>query len=470
MRFSKTLRYQLTAWHCFALAVVLFVFGVLLYGLVRHHLLHHHDEPLRAGAGTILKILAEQEDCHDLNAHQVERLGKIGKLALIHEDLGERAVFFRSPELVGSPVEPKLTNLPLKGGAAPRFETLQMEGMPWRVLSLPYQSRAGRHGVIRVLENMGDIQETLEALRLGLLLLAPAGILISALGGYWLSGKALAPVGRITAMAQDIEANNLDQRLPHPGVDSEIGRLVDTLNRMFGRLDASFDAMKRFTADASHELRSPLATMQNTIDITLEQPRTVEEHRATLMNIGVDVTRLSAIVEDLLLLARADAGRLAMRMEPVRLDGIMEAQVEAHQAEAQARGINLRISMSETTPVLGDERWLYQLLGNLIGNALKFTPGGGLVSLSLNRVEDKVRLAIEDSGPGIPEADLEKVFERFFRSDPARSRSHAPGSGLGLAITAWIAEAHGASIQASNRPGGGAAFTVHFPADPRPNQ
>ncbi len=470
MRFSKTLRYRLTAWYCFALAVVLFVFGILLYGLVRHHLLHHHDEPLRAGAGAILTVLAEQDDCEHLSAPQIERLGKIGKLALVHEDQGERTVFFRSPELAGSAVEPQLAQLPLKGEATPQFETLQVEGTPWRVLSLPYHSRSGRNGTIRVLENMGDIQETLEALLLGLLLLAPAVILISALGGYWLSGKALAPVGRITALAQDIEANNLDQRLPHPGVDSEIGRLVDTLNRMFVRLDASFEAMKRFTADASHELRSPLATLRNTIDVMLERPRSVEAHQATLQNIGEDVTRLSAIVEDLLLLARADAGRLAMRMEPVRLDQILEAQAEAHQAQAQSTGIDLRISRSEPAPILGDERWLYQLLGNLIGNALKFTPAKGQVFASLVCAEDGTRLTIEDSGPGIPEADLEKVFERFFRSDPARSRSHAPGSGLGLAITAWIAEAHGASIRAANRPGGGAVFTVLFPPHPRPFQ
>lgn len=465
MRFSKTLRYRLTAWYCFVLAVVLFAFGILLYGLVHYHLLHHHDEPLRAGASSIIKILAEQEDCHDLTPNQIEQLGKIGKLALIHEDQGARNVFYKSPELADGPLEPHLTKLPLKAGGSPQFETVLMEGIPWRVLSLPYRSRAGRNGVVRVVEDMGDIQETLEALRLGLLILAPAGILISALAGYWLSGKALAPVGRITALAQEIEASNLDQRLPHPGVDSEIGRLVDTLNRMFARLDTSFEAMKRFTADASHELRSPLATMQNTIDVILERPRTMEEHQATLLNIGRDVTRLSAIVEDLLLLARADAGRLTMRMEPVRLDWILESQVEAHQAQAKSNRIDLRISALEAAPILGDERWLHQLLVNLLGNALKFTPGGGQVSAALVTVEDKIRMTIEDSGPGIREDDLEKVFERFFRSDPSRSRNNAPGSGLGLAIAAWIAEVHDASIHASNRPGGGAVFTVLFPAN-----
>ena len=156
----------------------------------------------------------------------------------------------------------------------------------------------------------------------------------------------------------------------------------------------------------------------------------------------------------------------ALSEEAREVSRILEAQVEAHRAGAQSAGIDLRIFLSEAAPILGDERWLHQLLGNLVGNALKFTPGQGQVSASVRRAEDGIRLTIEDSGPGIPEEDLEKVFERFFRSDPARSRSHAPGSGLGLAITAWIAEAHGASIRASNRPEGGAMFTVLFPPHP----
>jgi len=460
--FSKTLRYRLTAWYCFALGGVLLLFGVSLYAVVRHHLVHHHDEPLRASAFTILNILAEQDDCHDLTAQQIERLGRVGNLALIHEDRGEKTMFFRSPELFGGPLEPVVTGLQLKNEADPQFELIQIGTDPWRILSLPYQTRTGRHGVIRVMENMGDIQDTLGALRIGLLVLAPVGLLISSLGGYWLSGKALAPVGRITAMAQEIEASDLDKRLPHPGVDSEIGRLVDTLNRMFGRLDASFASMKRFTADASHELRSPLATMRNTIDVMLERPRTPEEHQATLQSIGEEVTRLSLIVDDLLLLARVDAGRIPLAMEPVRLDRIVEAQVEAHKDQANSAGVTLEAELSSEAMILGNERWLHQLLGNLIGNALKFTPREGRVVVALVEVEEGVLLAIDDTGPGIPDTDLGKVFDRFYRVDQSRSRNAASGSGLGLAIAAWIAEVHGADIRAMNRPEGGASLRVRF--------
>jgi two-component system OmpR family sensor kinase len=442
---------------------LLLAFGFVLYGILRHNLLHHHDTPLRTEAGRILKILAEHEDCRDLTPFQAEKLGQGGGVVLIHEVDGRREVFFVSPEIAADPILPKLTALLPKNPSTPQFETVEGKDLPWRVLSLPYRSKAGTNGVIHVTEDLGDLEETLADLRLALLIFAPVGVLISGLGGYWLAEKALAPVERVTTMAREIEASNLNRRLPHPGVDCEIGRLVETLNHMFSRLDASFVSMRRFTADASHELRSPLATLRNTIDIMLERPRTVGEYQATLHSVEEEVERLSSIVEDLLLLARADAGRMVMKLESVRLDQITKAQVEAHLPLAEAAGIDLRVSASTPVQAAGDERWLHQLMGNLLDNALKFTPPNGMVTVAVVEDEEGIRLTVEDSGPGIPEEDLPRIFERFFRSDPSRARNHTPGSGLGLAITAWIAEAHGASIRASNRPGGGAAFTVLFP-------
>ncbi|WP_291272305.1 ATP-binding protein [Geothrix sp.] len=462
MKTTGTLRFRLTAWYSLTLLAVLTVFGAMLYAVVHHHLLHHHDEPLRASAYAILKIIDETEDCHILTDRQVEQLGKIGKLALIHETQGERRVFFDSPELSGSPLEPVLTTLPLKNPSTAQFEALEKDGAFWRVLSLPYQVRSGRKGIIRVVEDMGDIRETLEALRLGLLILAPLGVLVSSLGGYWLAGKALAPMERITIMAQEIEASSLHRRLTHPGKDSEIGRLVETLNRMFSRLDSSFESMKRFTADASHELRSPLATVRNAIDITLKRHHTPEEHEATLKTIGAEVDRLSSTVEDLLLLARADSGRLVVHLEPVRLDQILEAQVDAFLEQAESSGLHLSLRYSEAAIILGNERWLHLMIGNLIGNALKFTPAPGEVIAQTHQADGSIYLIIEDSGPGIPPEDLEKIFDRFYRSDPARSQATAPGTGLGLAIAAWVSSVHGAEIRASNRAKGGARFTVRF--------
>lgn len=468
MKFTKSLRFRLTAWYGGALTFLLLAFGVLLLGLIRHHLMHHHDTPLRVEARRILKILGEHEDCRDLTLFQAEKLGQGSGIVLTHEIDGKREVFFVSSEIAANPITQKLISLTMKNPALPQFDTIQGEGVPWRVLSVPYHSNMGRNGVISVTEDLGDLHETLVDLRLALLIFTPMVVVVSCLGGYFLAGKALAPVDRVTTMAREIEASQLHRRLPHPGVDCEIGRLVETLNHMFARLEASFESMKSFTANASHELRSPLATLRNTIEIMIDQPRSVDEHLDTLHSLGEEVERLSSIVEDLLLLARADAGRVILKLAPVRLDRIMEMQVEAHLPQADSAGVNLQISASATADIMGDDRWLHQLLSNLLDNALKFTPHGLGVMVSVTQDASGTRLTIEDSGPGIPQEDLKRIFERFYRSDPSRSRDLAGGSGLGLAITSWIAEAHGASIWALNRPDGGAVFTVLFPPYPRP--
>ena len=462
MRVPRTLRFRLTLWYCSALACVMLVSGLIIYGIVQHRLMRHHDEPLREMAVAVQHILNEQEDCHTLTPAQTETLNQLGRLILFHDVEGEHQVFYKSPEAQARTTAPTMNTLGWENVPSPQYETLQNQGLPWRVLSWPYQARSGRRGVIRLMQDLGDIQETLKNLRFTLLLLIPSGIVFSALGGYWLSGKALAPVDRITRMAWAIEASSLDQRLPYPGVEDEIGRLVETLNRMIERLEHAFSAMKRFTADASHELRNPLATMRNTIDVVLEQPRTAAEQQAALESLGEDVDRLRKIVEDLLLLAKADTGRLVMEKETVRLDLLAQALTETYQPRAQERALSLDVEVSGPAEVCGDERWLYQLLSNLLDNALKFTPPGGRVMVAVFTPPETVRLLVRDTGPGVPEESLERIFERFYQTDPSQTHTH--GAGLGLAITAWIAESHGGRISVSNNLGGGACFTVELPA------
>lgn len=467
MRLFRTLRFRLTAWYGLVLALVLAAFGALVYQATRHRMLQHHDEPLREMAAAVVHILNEHEDCHDLTPDQLQTLNKLGHLVLVHEVEGEHQVFYQSPEMKANTLAPAVGALGWEAVPTEHFVTIRKQGNPWRVLSIPYHSRSGRPGIVRLMENLADIEMTLKSLRLALLLMTPAGLFLSLAGGYWIAGRALAPVDRITRQAHAIEASRLHQRLPHPGVDDEIGRLVDTLNRMIERLERSFQAMQQFTADASHELRSPLSTLRNTIDVLLNQPRTVEAHRAGLESLGEEVDRLHRIVEDLLLLAKADAGRLAMAREPVELGGLVSAIAETWEPRAQEAGIALRVAAPGEAPVLGDERWLTQLVVNLLDNALKFTPPGGTVDLEVAPREGKVRMTVNDTGPGIPEGDLERIFERFYQSDPARRRGSASGAGLGLAIAAWVTHNHGGTIRAANRPEGGASLEVILPLEGR---
>ena len=464
MRLPRTLRWRLTAWYCAALTVVLLAFGLLVYSLVRHRMLRHHDQPLREMAAAVLHILNEQEDCHTLTAEQTATLNQLGRLILVHEVEGGHQVFYQSPEMKSNALAPAVGALGWEQVRQPSLLTIEQNGLPWRVLSVPYRSRTGRLGSIRLMENLGDIEETLRSLRLALFLMAPAGILVSALGGFWLSAKALAPVDRITRMAREIEASNLDQRLPDPGSEDEIGRLVVTLNHMIARLEAAFEARNRFTADASHELRTPLATMRNTIDVVLDRPRSAQDQHAALVSIGEEVDRLQGIVEALLLLARADAGRLTLRREPLDLGLLASSLAETYGPRLRQGRISLRVLAPGPVPVLADERWLCQVVANLLDNAVKFTPAGGAIELQVLATAAGARLSVEDSGPGIPAPSLERIFDRFYQAEPSRTGTAQRGAGLGLAIAAWIVQAHGGRIAASNRPEGGACLAVELPS------
>jgi two-component system, OmpR family, sensor kinase len=463
-----SLRVRLTLWYSGALAFVLLSFGLGLYVIVRVQLLRHHDAELIDTAQAVEGVLSQHADCEHLTPAQVSELNGYSKLVLFHSVDGDTRSFYRSPDLEALPFG-ELTATPDFLNERAAFKTYEGSRGSLRVYTKPYHSHAGRQGLIRVMERIGDVNLTLANLRLALLVLAPLAVAASSLGGYWLAGRALAPVDEITGLAREIEASQLSRRLPVPPVHDEIGRLVDTFNQMIGRLETSFEGMKRFTADASHELRSPLANLQGTVEVALSQPRDAGEYQAALRSVGEDVERLRRIVEDLLVLARADARGFRLDRELVRVDVLARDIVDSLAERASAAGVRLSARADAPETVMGDERWLRQLVFNLVENGLKFTaaapqpdraPGVRVVV-----VEDgeAVRLSVIDSGPGIPEADLEHVFERFYRADWARAQGPAGGFGLGLSIAAWIVEAHGGAIRAVRRAEGGTEMIVDLP-------
>ncbi len=465
-RFTRTLRFRVAAWYCLALAMGLAVFGVVLLSLAQKHLMMNHDDAMRWRGATAREILVQPVGSRELAEWRATHLARLGKVAVVQKAADVRRLVYESPELITASVMDRISGLPPGDVKSDAFKTFIERGAYWRTYTLSLPSAPGVEETIWILEDLGDVDHTLKRLRLAFLHLIPGGLLVSFLGGFLLSGRALRPVTRIIDMTNRIQARDLSQRLPHPGADDEIGRLVDTLNGMIARLEASFEAMKRFTADASHELRNPLATIRNTIDVALSQPCTAQEQGAALRSIGEEVDRVRSLVEDLLLLARADSGRMVMKMELVRLDDIIEAQLEAHRPRAQEACIQLRSHRLLGDKILGDERWLHQVVGNLLDNAIKYTHQGGDVMVEMEAQGQALAFAVSDCGPGIPAEDLDKVFERFFRSDPTRSRLHVHGLGLGLAIATWVVEAHKGTIRATNRPEGGACFTVTFPLAP----
>ncbi|NIP82370.1 MAG: HAMP domain-containing protein [Gemmatimonadetes bacterium] len=286
-------------------------------------------------------------------------------------------------------------------------------------------------------------------------------------GGWWLARRMVKPVNEIIDQAESMEAQTLHRRIDAHADAQEYARLVRVLNTMLARLDHAFEAQRRFTADASHELRGPLTALRGEIELALRRERDEEEYRRVLASNLQEVERLTQLAEDLLTLARSDAGVMQPRLQ--RTDVLERAEHVLGRLEGKAAGkdVELRIASDGDTEGIFDPGLLDQLLWNLVDNAVKFTPSGGRVRLSLDGDADAVEIRVADTGPGLPPEDVDRIFERFYRAD--RSRTHhaeTSGTGLGLSIVRAIAKVHGGRARAGNRPEGGAEFVVRLPRAP----
>jgi heavy metal sensor kinase len=333
-----------------------------------------------------------------------------------------------------------------------------------RVLSWP--------GVPPLTVRVGCSRERMdeELLRFSTMLLV-AGIallVVAPLGGWWLAGRATRPLASILATAARLRADRLVERLPLHGTGDELDRLSSTINGMLDRLAAHLQRQRAFVADAAHELRSPLAAMRTTVDVALDHDRSAEEYREVLADMAEECTSLGGLVNNLLLLAEGDAGLLATDAA-TPLDQLAARSVEMFRGVAEVRGISLELSAPGPVPVRGNDTHLREVIHNLIDNALKFTPPGGRVAVSVQRAElpggaAQACLRVHDTGRGIPAADLQHVFERFYRADKARQHGReAGGNGLGLSICQAIVTAYGGSIALDSGEGRGTTVTVHLP-------
>jgi heavy metal sensor kinase len=292
------------------------------------------------------------------------------------------------------------------------------------------------------------------------------GVIAAVLVGRWIAGRALEPVDRmITEVREITDGRSLHRRLAVPMEKDELGRLALTLNQMWTRLERSFVALRRFTADASHELKTPLTVVRAGVERAITRPDLPQETLAALEETLQEVNRMTELLESLLTLARADEGRADLHREPVDLREIIEEAGETGELLAEHAGVGIEIRLPPDPLVVAvDRSRMRQLALNLIENAVKYTPRGGQVSVELGSTDGRVTFSVADTGIGIAPGDLPHVFDRFWRADSARTRtSERAGTGLGLAICKWIAEAHGGTIEVQSRPGRGTTFTVGLP-------
>jgi heavy metal sensor kinase len=295
----------------------------------------------------------------------------------------------------------------------------------------------------------------------------PVGLLVAVVTGRWMAGRALAPLGRLAAATRTISVADLRQRLQVRGVGDELDEVADAFNETLTRLDQAVGEMKQFSAALAHELRTPLAALRGEAEFALLHASSPEQFRRGLASQLEELDKLARLINQLLTLARAEAGEIPLARDPVDLAALGATVVEQLEPVARAGDVELACEASENVVVTGDAGWLERLLLNLLDNAIKFTPARGRISLRVSRENGAARLDVRDTGVGIAPDALPHLFERFYRVDPARSR-HADGAGLGLALAKWIADRHGATIAVTSRPGEGSTFTVHLPLAVRP--
>src|SRR5262249_32424283 len=292
----------------------------------------------------------------------------------------------------------------------------------------------------------------------------PAALFIGGLGGLLLARQSLAPVVAMSDQAQRISAGNLHKRLSVDNPDDELGRLAATFNDLLSRLDRSFHSMRAFIADASHEFRTPLSIIGGEAELTLSQERDPAEYREALSIVHDEALRLSAMVDDLLALARADSGQQTLETEEFYINELLEECCRSASVLAVKRGVALTMTPQSDVQVRADLAMLRRMILNLLDNALKYTQPGGSVCADMIADDSEVRISVTDTGIGIPAEFTSRVFERFYRVSRSRTRAEG-GSGLGLAIAKWVAEAHGGTISVTSTPGLGSSFVVILPRD-----
>jgi two-component system OmpR family sensor kinase len=446
------IRARLTLVSAVLMAVVLAGAGIFVYLRLEADLLDAVDAGLRSRAETILG--SRVSSALEQGAGLVEADDAFAQV------LGSGGEVIQSSRgLRGGPL---LTRREVAGLAAPAFiervvRTVE-EPVSARLLAVP----APGDTVVVVGASLDDQREALARLAILLALGGPLVLILAAGVGWVVAGAGLRPVDRMRAEAAAISASEPGRRLPPSGTGDELARLGETLNGMLDRLEQALERERRFVDEASHELRTPLANLRTELDLALRRSRTRDELEGALRSAAEETDRLARLAEDLLVLARADRGRVPVRRESTNVAQLVAGTVDAFGARADEEGVSVETRVPEGIRATVDPVRIRQALGNLLDNALRHTPPGGRVTVEVARADGALSFEVRDTGEGFPAEFLPGAFEPFARPEPSRSRRDG-GAGLGLAIVRAVAQAHGGSAEVSNGPQGGASVTVRIP-------
>jgi two-component system OmpR family sensor kinase len=468
-----SVRSRLTLWYVGVLALVLVAFSVTVYFLLAAFLYDRLDDHV----GT----LAEETGVSFIRKMKDGEPETKAAASALDEHVGPRlaaAIFDREGKLIADSPGPNNYHIqwltpdfiPESGLDVYTLPADKASGVERRIgVSNASLDSPPKSYVVVISQSFDLVTSELKWIRLILFLTVPVALALAGLGGWFLARRSLKPVVEMTEQAHRISAENLEQRLPVVNSRDELGRLAATFNELLARLDDSFALQRRFMADASHELRTPISVMRTATDVTLEQERRSEsEYRDALKVIDEQAHRLTRIVEDMFTLARADSGRRALQQNDFYLDELMLETARAAGVLADRKGVSIELDELTDIPFHGDEGLLRQMVLNLLDNAIKHTPPGGVVKLSLAQDNGDYDVIVSDTGVGIPPEAQSNIFERFYRVDKARSRASASdagvGAGLGLAIAKWIAEAHKGQLKLQHSDQTGSTFVASLPS------
>jgi signal transduction histidine kinase len=475
----NTIRQRLTVWYTVALGVTVLAFGTLLYLERRQSSLRELDQRLTLEADLANRWLSES---YKVLGRIVTNAGGSPALDpgisayldavrdyLVVADTSDQVLALSETARTLSADALERLTAPLDSlGDARRSGAVTVSGGAGRMryLAVRVEDAGPDVGALLVATPLAEAALGPAQLARSMLFIAPVVLGAAVLIGWWLAGTALRPVQGIMDEVDAIsDGTSLHRRVAVPLSGDEMARLAITVNGMLARLEQSFASLHRFTADASHELKTPLMVLRAGVERALVHPGVPAEILQSLDETLAQINEMSELVESLLTLARADEGRAPLAVEESDLREIMADVTETAGILGEEAGITVTSAMPEHPVRMAvDRHRIREMLLNLVTNAIKYTPAGGTIELTLAEQDGSVSLTVGDTGIGIAPGDLPHIFERFWRADPARSRTgDRPGTGLGLSITKWIAEAHGGSITVRSRPRRGTTFTVRLP-------
>jgi len=472
MSFVHSIKFRFTLWYLVVLVILLLSLSIGVYFYLSRSLYQNLDDSLQSRAYQ-LKDIATIYDSIRQGEFQ-EELGEVVMLCFYTEGQLMKVSPRNWPiplsdEFVKQVIagENTFTTIEVASGEELRFLGVQL--IPEGPIEVPRRPGESPH----LLENQPlaliigrstqEIGESLDWLVTTFIIVIPLALAVAASGGAFLARRALKPIDKISQTARQIEESDLSRRIEVDTKD-ELGRLASILNQMIDRLERAFKRQQQFTSDASHELRAPLAVIQAESSLALQKDRNASDYRQSLETVSQETGHMTKIIDQLLTLARADAGKEQFSFDEVNLSELLGDLSSDVMVLCQDKGLEFQLNQIDGLVVRGDRSRLRRLFLNILNNSIRYTPGGGTINVSLRKEETMAVVSISDTGTGIPPEDIPHIFERFYRVDKARSRDEG-GSGLGLAICQHIAEVHGGKIVVESQVGIGSTFNTRLPLD-----